>query len=1488
MTTLLTRLYNRTPPRRLQDLNHLISYLHALINDDFDTDASHFYYHPPADSELGRECQEAFRVLQKLENDEDFIADIARQAKADEWPLGNDFLYDFLSFQLSSTKNPTPNPAEVFTIAGHSVTLRNISIYWAMDVNVLLDIHRKIGNGLKSDGSVRLDQVLDYYALIPPRPGTNADWRRLLHNLIDQRALWFLGYNGHVSDLQHLLGAQGDNTILEVIRKIEGETSRSLWASIVPAKFNAKLERFASTTPVALLETILQTRKNLQLAQRIATELDWYGARGQQTCPTSVLTKLLWRALWLSVKPDPHSIHPNELRILIESGSRYSSIRDALTEHFQRSLGVDRPVALLAMAVMKSSIASEVWVQDIPEELLYGTSSTWVSFKSGFILAESIAPGSSRYMTFEQLLNLPAEHYRAFAGNIEQQRLAVAAKVRPTIDWAAEMGLFAIRQNSYPSSETELALKTLDRHEQEMISATATLALKPPSHFRYESDAAFEEAFQTWLSTQRAAYKTLIKALLAQILPTCQGDLEADEVTVYSLRLPLNDTQVEHENKQNTDAVRARSGFILRLVSAHYPFRTRYVEVFPRAGVGRVRKDIESLPVGGEIKVEKVGSSTRTSRGAFRKGTALPFDWEAYRDGFAPRENQQAILIVEQLGDRFDAVPIEQRSPDVAKRTLPFAANNLTSARAEELATMIARELFFKDESALLEQTRKATRNMDIGRDFAEDMSFWGKMFVPFWGSIDDLVSGDLQRVESGGLGLFTDLVSFALPIGKYLSGCTRLVSNAGRAGLRLAMPRLLAMTRTLAISMLQELNPLEAAIAALRFGRFGLRKLGSAALHQARRGIAHLNDGTIAARHLTSVDPTNWVPRQPGDRLCTVEGIVNIPMRNIGSGHVPDFRLIDSVSNQAFGPAYRQPITVISNNSPLIRQYAVDPHWIDGLKADARGIFFRPEHNQKFICNVDEHGTIAVYQIRENSYGFIMETAMTGENSFSVVLVNPRNNRDLSINLSSVKPGHWYTNEIRMKGGAPGDPAEVTPLILTQWSQVSERALGRALKAFAKKHRLDPIALQQFVHTRGQFTPLGQQVLDQAETARTAVTYENLQNWRAMPQQDRNSLTREGFAAQHNLDPVDFIDHVHADGSFKARGKVLEKYANNQTFTPLTPEHLKLWRTSFNLTRSASSMDTFIDENNLDPLLWATFVNERGELRSAVTECLQLIEASESEVMLARKSLPPGTAIKSVPAQPLEAPEPHSTTSSAQPTAGSSKRARMDDAAAATASAADLTPSLGHKINNNAPILQDPADIRISLTRKLEGAVDKVTITQHNQFFSNLTETRRQSLTRSMTEDIREWIIEEGRHHDRLSERFELRRPLDGPERGLSVFAKVDIEPYEVLGPYSGKLHRTVKSLHAEILEKSNDQVRTFLYETKTRNATLSGHGNSNILSMINAAEVPGQPRAGIENVGSIYVGKYMVFLVAWEKIPKGTELLLDYGPDYWQALTP
>ena len=1471
MKPTLSRLMSKSPPTRLSDLDHLLDHLAGLIQGPTLANALTSYYYPPADSALGRECKAAFRVLKILEEDDDFKTFLSEKPSPNNSPLG-DFPYDFLSELLSTPKSPIPTPAEVFDIAGHPVVLRKAPLYFANQIDVLLDIHRKVGNGVKSDGSVRLDRVLAYYAIIPAAPTTMAQWKAVQYHLQEYRALCRLGHDGHVSDLEHLLGPEDDKIIKHIVRDLERDNARSLFAQVVPQQLTPAQQAALDTTPTVLLEQLLNTRENLAVGQSIAAALDWYGAGDGQECPQAVKVKLLWRALWLTITPDAHSLNDNELKAFIPPAVNYGVIRQSLIKEYERSLDLNPSTARLAVCVLKANIPSEIWVEGIPDELPYGTSSAWVKFKSGFILAESVAPGSSRHMTFERLLNLPGEFLRVYADEPAQQTLVVAAKIQPTLTWAVETGLLPVSRYGYSTQDIEHALAALEQHESEMIKAAQDLALQPPSRFRFNSDAEFDQAFNDYLHIPRAAYKTLIKGLLAQFAPLWPGNSDRDEITVYSLRKPLHDVQVEHEDKHNTDAVRGRSGFILRLACADHPYTLRYIEVFPNAGIVRVREDLKNLWVGGEVKVERVGGTSRSSRGRFRKGTELPFDWKAYQDAVKPEPGQTATLIVEQVGQVMPALiaPHDQQAPQVPpplppRQPLSLAANIRQSPRIEALAEMIARELFFCDEKILLEKTRKATRAMDIGRDFFEDISYWGKMFVPFWGAIDDLASGDPQRIESGGLGLFTDIVSFGVPIGKYIAGCTRVVVQAGKAGIRLALPHLSTLTRKLITATLQELNPLGAVVAVLNLGRFALINLGTAALRQASKGIAQLRDGSVAARHMISVDPRIWSPRQAGDRLFTVDGCPNIPMRNVGTLEAADYRLIDAGSNRVFGPRFREPVTVISNSNPLIRKYAVDPRWIAGLKPDSRGIFFRAEYNQRFICNIDDKGTISVYQVRDNSYGFIQETAAGADNSFSVVLVNPKSNRDLSITLSSVEPGHWYSSLIKVTGGAPEKPDFVTPSVLLNWTQASENALKKTMDDFVRTYNLDPNAFRQFVHTGDNLASRGLTMLDRAGTARTEVTFDHLESWRTTSQKKRNTLTLEGFAADHNLDPRAFAEYVNLDGSYRAAGKVLAKHASGAQFTPVSHTHLQAWYTLYNANNSSSSMATFVEANDLNPVIWSTYVNDNGSLTRVGREMRVFGSRDIVDEPIARK-------------RPTAPPQP-----------GSSKRPRLeDDTPPSRHRSTSITGSYDHRINNNAPILQDPNDVRRSLTQDLEGPPEKIKITEANQFFDEFNGRQHIEIKKAATKSIREWIAREGNHHRTLDRLLEVKKLDEGSERGLSVVAKSDIKRFDVLGPYTGKLHLNKASIAAEVMEKGRVAVGTYLFQTNTKGASISGHGNSNILSLINAVNVPRIADVGIENVAALHVGKYMVFLLAWKDIPAGTELLMDYGREYWKYIKP
>lgn len=1451
MNNSLLKLYFKGPPKRPSDLNHLIDYIATLADQASISISSEIYYYPPQDSELGRECKEAFRVLKKLEADEDFQQFLQEKPKPDNSPLGRDFLYSLLSQMLSNTRSPIPTPAEVFNFSDKSVVLRHVPLYWSIDIDVLLDIYRTVGNGVRSDGSVRLDHVLEYYALIPRSPHTAQQWKSVLYGLQEHRVLQLLGHDGHLSDLEHLLDADADNTIRTVAAQLEKERNQSLFRCVLPESFSPSQQALLTTTPTVLLEQILNNSPNLDIAERIAKALDWYGSQEGESCPKPVLVKLLWRALWLTITPRSHLHYDNELKIFIPPCVSYSTIRQSLASHYRSTLSINADAAQLAMCVAKANLVSEIWVADISEDLPYGATSTWVNFKSGFILAEALAPGSSRHMTFDQLLNLAAEHYRASADNVEQQAAVAVAKLVPTVHWAQANGLIATRDSGHSREEITQAVTALEQHEAEVFNAVQNLAPKLPSRWRFASDKDYDKAFRDALQTPRTAYKTLIKSLLAHLgSATCNVD--QDEITVYSLREALQNIPIEYEDKSRTDAVRGRGGFILKIVKPRATHAT-YIEVFPFAGLIRQRKDIKTLTVGG--MVVKINDA-RTHR-SYRIATDVPFDQKAYWENKEPKAGETSKLIVEQVGE---ALPLLDAP---RPRAESFATNTLYSPRSEILANTIAQELFFYNEEQLLEQTRKATREVDIGAEVLEDLAWWAKIFVPFWGGIEDMTSGDALRFKSGMTSLFIDILSFGLPVGRYVAGSARLAIQAGKAGIRSALPQFAKLARNLVISTLQELNPLAAVPSLLRLARFGLLKLGHIAIRQARRGIAQLRDGYIAARHMKSVDPDAWKPLQAGDQLFTVDGFANIPMRNVGSLDAPDYRLIDTASNKAFGPRYREPITVISNSSPLIRQYAVDPQLISGLKPDARGIFSRADYNQKFICNVDDKGKIAVYQVRDNSYGFIQETAAGADNSFSVVMVNPKNNRDLSITLSSVEPGHWYSSQIKVTGGAPDVTNVVTPSILLKWSESSESALKKTMDAFTSTYNLDPSAFRQFVKSRDTLTPRGQQMLDRVGTARTAITHDHLEHWRNSSQRERNSLTLEGFAADHNLDPQDLAKYVNLDGSYRAAGKVLAKHASGGEFTLLTPEHLDEWHKHYNTPGSRYSVLTFVEEKNINPVIWSTYVNDNGSMTRAGREMLIFGQRSPLDQPIARKR----------PAPP--------------PAAGGSKRPRLDEEAVpARRRSTSITASFDHKINNNAPILQDPNDVRRSLTLELEGPLQNIKITDANGFFDEFIGMQHVEVKEAATKSIREWISKEGNHHRKLDRLLEVKKLNEGPERGLSVVARTDIKRFDVLGPYTGKLHLDQASVNTEILEKGEAAVGTYLFQTNTSGASISGHGNSNTLSLINAVNVPGIPDVGIENVGSLCVGKYMVFIVAWRDIPAGTELLMDYGKGYWKYL--
>lgn len=206
------------------------------------------------------------------------------------------------------------------------------------------------------------------------------------------------------------------------------------------------------------------------------------------------------------------------------------------------------------------------------------------------------------------------------------------------------------------------------------------------------------------------------------------------------------------------------------------------------------------------------------------------------------------------------------------------------------------------------------------------------------------------------------------------------------------------------------------------------------------------------------------------------------------------------------------------------------------------------------------------------------------------------------------------------------------------------------------------------------------------------------------------------------------------------------------------------------------------------------------------------------------------------------------------------------------------------HSVDNTLPILQDPANPRLSLTQAIEGPIDDIRIAHWYGLLDGLEPAQKKVVANRIKDSIKDWLRSEGSHGPRFDQMLEVVTPLDdgGPARGASVWARRDIAQFEVLGPYAGKYHATDASLFQEQRKQGSRAVLTYLFGTRSGTRSVSALNSGNTLSLVNTSQLRNGPAWQSNNVISIAVGKNLSFYVALKDIKAGDELLLDYGPLY------
>ncbi|MFJ2687337.1 hypothetical protein ACIOYV_26760 [Pseudomonas sp. NPDC087342] len=453
--------------------------------------------------------------------------------------------------------------------------------------------------------------------------------------------------------------------------------------------------------------------------------------------------------------------------------------------------------------------------------------------------------------------------------------------------------------------------------------------------------ALFETEFEHYVKKTTAAYETLIRSLIASLPCADRLALEFGAVKIHSLRKESQGIEAQNETPELILPLRARNGLILQATHAG---NTTHYELLPKAGVIRRLEKLESGLFSGALQTERwrVSRSGTVAVSVWRHKD-LPFDWDAHSNGSAPRKESRCQAIIEQLGDTLDATPYSAENAALPPQTL-------SSYRTVKISHAIASGLLFVDPKAL--------RNAAYGQTQFDRKSAWyekvvavAKMLVPFWSSIEDLDSGDKTRLIHGAFGLFVDVISFALPIGKFASGSMQLVARSSRLTLRATLPSFRSLTLELVISIAGALNPLDGPLSLLNGLSVVMMKLGRAGRFRLMELLGRAGRYNFVRSHPQVGDVGHWKPLVDGEELARVNGVDDVSVRNLASAGKSDYRLVDPLSSKLFGPTLA---TKSGELSPGRSRY-------DSLgKIDNHALIEVPEHTRvREVLEVDGRTTI-------------------------------------------------------------------------------------------------------------------------------------------------------------------------------------------------------------------------------------------------------------------------------------------------------------------------------------------------------------------------------------------------------------------------------------------------------------------------------------------------------------------------------------------------
>ncbi|RON44034.1 hypothetical protein [Pseudomonas frederiksbergensis] len=706
--------------------------------------------------------------------------------------------------QLMTTRQIDPAGHVLVTGAGY-VGARKLDGTWidldnAVKANAVLAgkfqslalIATRLGGALRSNGDVTLEQMLKFYSLAPPVTAEDARIMAQRLRAVPLRPQSAQEYWNALGGTFASVSSPLLSRRLQIIEEPEHfmpriGTSLYYWAALKRAEvtvvlsaaqrqqvrdaavqfmagINGSLFDYLAQKPVSgksresvragadlLISQMLACPRAQRLADRLTLAVTWQGDQARNAITRAGRHSLVLAAAILSLDPQAGQNRNTIAGINLADeqfwADSYGNLLTIIETRLVANHRLSTETAPLAAHLLLSGVAPEFLVRDIPEQIAYMTSQVWVHFKHCVAYLEGKYPGSSRRLSFENIMS--GERLRA----IKPGYWSLREFSGPVIDWARANGVLPSNGEVFTPAEFSTAkaalltqfdglqssieaLHRVDATRRE--SALADLLRVFPGNERLEmkvlarqSDTSNGERgggtepeqnvqlascvdlhlagqlvsdSNRWHSTLEALDFSVMAQrfhLLGDVNRSYgQGFIARDSelwtTYVRALQYSLSLMSLSHRKRleygtltlflvgQSVAGTVAKGRFGILVLCQHPAYADCAYEFFPRQITVVERTDLNA-------RLLPVNSETVTGGMATQSlPTLLPLDWVAYDQGEMPTPGASSTVILEKFGQINPA--LDQAATDANLLSVP---QTMTSFRIRRLAMEVLSNTLF-------------------------------------------------------------------------------------------------------------------------------------------------------------------------------------------------------------------------------------------------------------------------------------------------------------------------------------------------------------------------------------------------------------------------------------------------------------------------------------------------------------------------------------------------------------------------------------------------------------------------------------------------------------------------------------------------------------------------------------------------------------------------------------------------------------------------